>query len=107
MDLEGKILGYNKKTVVAVIGAIVIAAIVFYAGTQYEKNKLTSLGLVKGKGSSQTSSGLTSTKKKSKIGTPANMPYGTTAPSANTNGAVSGTGMQNNTSNAAGNSVNQ
>lgn len=47
MNLEGKIAGYNKKTVVIALVAIILAGVFFYAGAKYEKNKLISLKLMK------------------------------------------------------------
>jgi len=45
MQTDGKILGYNKKVVLS--GLLIISAIIiFYAGAQYEKHKLTSMGLL-------------------------------------------------------------
>lgn len=76
MENEGKILGYNKKTVVTVIIAIILAGIIFYAGAEYEKNKLTSHGLLKGKGSNSSTS--TGSKKNKQ-----NIAPGTTMPSSN------------------------
>jgi len=43
MNLEGKIGGYQKKTLVAAAIAIVVAGAVFYAGAKYEKAKLAKL----------------------------------------------------------------
>ena len=48
VSLEGKFLGYEKKTL-AVVGVVIIAALVaFYAGAKYEKHKLSALGLLSG-----------------------------------------------------------
>lgn len=52
ISLEGKLLGYEKKTLVIVAIAIVGAAIFFYAGAKYEKHKLNALGLLSGSKSS-------------------------------------------------------
>ncbi len=43
MQLEGKVLGYDKKVVAAVAYTLIIILIAFYAGAKYEKSKLTSL----------------------------------------------------------------
>ncbi len=49
-NLEGKIAGYNKKTLAMVVAAIILLGIGFYAGAKYEKNKLANLGLLKNSG---------------------------------------------------------
>ena len=46
MQLEGKIMGYSKKTLAIVIALVLGAGIVFYAGAKYEKNKLMKLKLL-------------------------------------------------------------
>lgn len=43
MNLEGKILGYDKKIVFNVVYTLVIIAIAFVVGVKYEKNKIASL----------------------------------------------------------------
>jgi hypothetical protein len=49
MSLEGKLLGYDKKTL-AIAGAFtIVAGIFFYGGAKYEKHKLFSLGLLTNK----------------------------------------------------------
>lgn len=77
MENEGKILGYNKKTVVTVIVAIILAGIIFYAGAEYEKNKLSSHGLLKVKGSSSGTSSAGSKKNKQNVAPGTTMPSGT------------------------------
>jgi len=47
MNEEGKILGYNKKTLVTVLILVLVAGSMFYLGAKYEKNKLSKLGLLK------------------------------------------------------------
>ena len=86
MSLEGKMMGYNKKTVVIAIVAVILAVVVFYAGAEYEKNKMIRLGLCKG-GSAQSSAAAGTIKKHKKkdLMTPGT---GTTAP---TQGTASGT----------------
>lgn len=49
MMLEGKIMGYEKKTLVIAAIIIIGAAAVFYAGAKYEKHKLSALGLLTSK----------------------------------------------------------
>ncbi|MFA7319782.1 MAG: hypothetical protein WC022_04275 [Parcubacteria group bacterium] len=46
MNLEGKIAGYEKKTLVIAAIVIIAAGAVFYAGAKYEKHKLSALGLL-------------------------------------------------------------
>jgi len=46
MNLEGKVMGYNKKTVVCVLVLVLIAGGMFYAGAKFEKNKLLKLNLL-------------------------------------------------------------
>ena len=43
MNLEGKVLGYDKKIVFNVVYTLVIVLVAFYAGAKYEKSKLISL----------------------------------------------------------------
>ena len=52
MNLEGKVMGYEKKTLAIVIIIIIAAGAVFYAGAKYEKHKLSALGLLSGSKSS-------------------------------------------------------
>ncbi len=47
MNLEGTILGYNKKMLAIFALVIFVAGTMFYAGAKYEKRKLSSLGLLK------------------------------------------------------------
>ncbi|MEI6588028.1 MAG: hypothetical protein WCO05_03715 [Candidatus Moraniibacteriota bacterium] len=47
MNLEGTILGYNKKMLAFFALVIFVAGAMFYAGAKYEKRKLSSLGLLK------------------------------------------------------------
>lgn len=49
-QLEGEILGYNKKMVVGIALFVLLFGIAFYVGAKYEKSKLTRLGLLKNKG---------------------------------------------------------
>lgn len=67
MESEGKVLGYNKKIITMVILLVVVAGVMFYAGAQYEKKKLGSMGLLKS--ASQTKSGGGSKSKTVKAGT--------------------------------------
>ena len=60
MESEGKVLGYNKKTITVVVLLIVVAGVMFYAGAQYEKKKLGSMGLLKS--AAQTKQGGTKSK---------------------------------------------
>jgi hypothetical protein len=43
MNLEGKIAGYSKKTLVIVGALIIVAGGIFYIGAKYEKRKLANL----------------------------------------------------------------
>jgi len=47
MNLEGELYGYKKKTLAGVVILILVAAVMFYAGAKYEKNKLLSMGFAK------------------------------------------------------------
>ncbi|MFZ2187960.1 MAG: hypothetical protein WAV73_00145 [Candidatus Moraniibacteriota bacterium] len=47
MNLEGQILGYNKRMLALFALVIFVAGTMFYAGAKYEKRKLDSLGLLK------------------------------------------------------------
>ncbi len=78
MNLEGEIMGYKKKTVAVVALVIVLVAVSFYAGTRYEKGKLTKL-------CSNTSA---STKAPKKTATPAPAPAPTPAPANQILGTV-------------------
>ncbi len=53
INLEGKIVGYEKKTLAIVAILIIGAAVVFYAGAKYEKHKLSALGLLVNKSASK------------------------------------------------------
>jgi hypothetical protein len=46
MNLEGNIVGYNKKILIITFSFLIVAGIFFYAGAKYEKYKLMSLGLL-------------------------------------------------------------
>ncbi len=61
LNLEGKIYGYNKKTVALLALVVIVFGVAFYAGAMYEKKKLASL---KSKGGSAITTG--TAKKKSK-----------------------------------------
>ena len=41
-NLEGKVAGYNKKTL-AIVVLVILAGVFFFAGTRYEKMKLSHL----------------------------------------------------------------
>ena len=41
MNLEGKVMGYDKK-IVAIVVAVILAFVIFYAGTRYEKMRIIS-----------------------------------------------------------------
>jgi hypothetical protein len=41
MDLEGKVMGYNKK-IVAIAVLVLAGLVIFYAGTRYEKMRINS-----------------------------------------------------------------
>lgn len=43
MNLEGKIGGYSKKSLAIALVVVIGAGIVFYAGAEYEKGKLSRL----------------------------------------------------------------
>ncbi len=76
LNLEGKIYGYNKKTVALLALVVIVFGIAFYAGAMYEKKKLASL---KGKGGSAITTGTTKKKsKKAKNQLPATTVNGTT-----------------------------
>jgi Flp pilus assembly protein TadG len=76
LNLEGKIYGYNKKTVALVALVVVVFGIAFYAGAMYEKKKLASL---KSKGGSAITTGTSKKKsKKTKNSVPATTINGTT-----------------------------
>lgn len=47
MEEDGKIWGYNKKTLTIGLILVVVAGGIFYIGAKYEKNKLSNLGLLK------------------------------------------------------------
>ena len=47
VNLEGKIFGYDKKTLLIVAVVVILLGGSFYAGAKYEKSKLTKLGLLK------------------------------------------------------------
>jgi hypothetical protein len=68
MQEEGKIMGYDKKTLMIVASLIVVALVMFYAGAKYEKNKLSKLGLLKNS-SSQSADTVGSSKKAKKANT--------------------------------------
>lgn len=53
MDLEGKFLGYEKKTLAAIAVVIVVALGSFYVGAKYEKHKLGALGFLASKPTAQ------------------------------------------------------
>ncbi|MDR3558782.1 MAG: hypothetical protein P4L62_01500 [Candidatus Pacebacteria bacterium] len=93
MNLEGKMMGYNKKTVVVAIVAVILAVVIFYAGAEYEKNKMIRLGLCKG-GSASVSATGGAKKHKKKVAAPANgMPgTGTTTPAQGTTSGTDTTG---------------
>ena len=57
MQLEGKVLGYDKKIVAAVAYTLIIILIAFYAGAKYEKSKLTSLSRQKSSNSAPKQAG--------------------------------------------------
>ncbi len=57
MQLEGKVLGYDKKIVAAVVYTLVIILVAFYAGAKYEKSKLTSLARQKSASSAPKQAG--------------------------------------------------
>lgn len=82
MSLEGKIVGYNKKMVVYATVIIIVSGLVFYAGAQYEKHKLASLGLAKSKSSSSANGN--SAKKSSKKNQSANSPVDSNTPASST-----------------------
>ena len=42
LNLEGKVAGYNKKTL-AIVVLVILAGVIFYAGTRYEKMRLSHL----------------------------------------------------------------
>ena len=86
MNLEGKLWGYNKKTLAIVAYTIIIIAVAFFAGSKYEKSKLKSMGLLK----SGTTSSTSKTKKAATDATATASPENTNA-SANTN-ATNATG---------------
>jgi len=46
VNLEGKIMGYEKKTLAIIVIVIIAALAAFYAGAKYEKHKLSALGLL-------------------------------------------------------------
>ena len=46
INLEGKIAGYEKKTLLVTAFIIIVALGAFYAGAKYEKHKLSALGLL-------------------------------------------------------------
>ncbi|GEM_PF-1910045 len=56
MNLEGKVLGYEKKTLAVIAIAVIGAAVFFYAGAKYEKHKLSALGLLANSKSSSSAS---------------------------------------------------
>jgi len=62
MNLEGKILGYEKKTLLIVAIAVVGALVFFYAGAKYEKHKLGALGLLVNKSTSKKTTAVNSIK---------------------------------------------
>jgi hypothetical protein len=88
MKLEGK----NKLLAIALV--LVVAAGIFYAGAQYEKNKLSSLGLLK---SSAPKTSNSSTK--SKTNTQTANPQNTSTPSNATNNTNNSTGTANSVNN--------
>jgi len=47
VNWESEFYGYKKKTLAATAILILVAAVMFYAGAKYEKNKLLSLGFAK------------------------------------------------------------
>ena len=47
MNSEEKFLGYNKKTLITVVSAIILLVGGFCVGTRYEKSKLERMGLLK------------------------------------------------------------
>jgi hypothetical protein len=46
MNEEGKIMGYDKKTLICIAVLVVVAGVMFYAGAKYEKSKLMKLNLL-------------------------------------------------------------
>ncbi|MFZ2226267.1 MAG: hypothetical protein WA064_02360 [Candidatus Moraniibacteriota bacterium] len=47
VNWESEFYGYKKKTLAGAAILILVAAVMFYAGAKYEKNKLLSLGFAK------------------------------------------------------------
>lgn len=56
MQIGGKILKYDKKTLIIAVVAIFLIGIAFYAGAKYEKSKLSKMGLLKDSATSATGS---------------------------------------------------
>jgi len=96
-NLEGKVAGYNKKTL-AIVVLVILAGVIFYAGTRYEKMRLSHL---KGSSASVSNSAI---KKNGSKKQPAAMPQQPT--SGVNNGTTSSTAPAvvppvNNTANQA------
>jgi len=56
MQIVGKILKYDKKTLIIVLVVIFLMGIAFYAGAKYEKSKLSKMGLLKDSATSSPAS---------------------------------------------------
>jgi type II secretory pathway pseudopilin PulG len=95
MQLEGKVLGYSKKTVAMVLAFLIVAGVMFYAGAQYEKKKLGSMGLLKNV--IQTKKGGT----KNKSSQPATAPTDNAGASTGTNTPTNADGQPNGVAPAA------
>lgn len=105
MTTEGKVLGYDKKTVTWAVIAVILALVVFYAGAEYEKDKLVRLGVCKGGVNYSSSSATGKAKKHKKKVLPVTTPgTGTTTPTTNqtpatgTTNAATGKASTSNTS---------
>ncbi len=66
---EGKIAGYNRKTIVIVLVAVIALGIGFYVGAKYEKSKLARLGLLKNNSNGGAAVAQKTKKKKTKAKT--------------------------------------
>ena len=99
MNLKGKLAVNKKKTAVFILTAVVAAGIIFYAGAQYEKNKLTSLGLAKSASSANTGAKKGSAKKQK-----TNSSTDNSAPSNASDSSQTGGNLQNSTDNSSKNS---
>lgn len=79
INLEGKLYGYEKKTLAIIAMLILVAGVMFYAGAKYEKKKIGSAKAAKT--SNNTTSGTKASKKSKKQANPGTInPDGTTTP---------------------------